>query len=95
MLISKFTTPVNPDCIKVSPFNPSIFCIGHYHQIEGENTEGAISILSSKNKGNLQMNSVETAAVLHLCWINTLINNRKFVVAACRNSCLKIFEYSE
>ena len=41
-----------------------------------------------------QLVSSTTAPILHLVWLNRVINDRMYVMAACRNSTIKIFEFN-
>lgn len=94
-LLKKLEVEINADCIKVCPHNKNLFSLGHYSQIEGENVIGAISLLTVIPEGEpiWDLQTIKTGPILHLVWLGMLWEEQYILVAACRDSCVRIYSY--
>lgn len=83
--------------MKRCPHDGRVFAVGHYSQIEGENVIGALSALvvgGGKEAMGWEIRTVKTGPILHVVWVEAVREGEYVLVAACRDSCARIFGYN-
>lgn len=91
-MVGQIIVPRNIDCVKVCPLDSTLLAIAFYQQLP--ELTGGIALHSLTCPLETLSNIVieDYGPILHLCWLDRIINDSYYLFAAARNGRVLIIE---